>query len=956
MKTNLKLADAYYRLSVEEANGGESSSITNQRSIVRQYCEDNGITIVKEFVDDGFSGSNFDRPGFSQMIAHLKDGLANMVITKDLSRLGRDMTESSYYAETYFPENQIHYIAISDNFDSNEVNIMAPFQFAMNDVYLRDTSRKIKQVINQKRTKGEYCACPPFGYMKNKDGTALEPDPKTAPIVQKIFAMAHDGKSARAIATALTENGDITPLKYRVLYRDNFGERGAARAVDEWNYTTVKRILKNPVYLGHTILGKTKKASLKSKKKLAVPEENWFITENTHTPLVTKEQFDQAAYFMGMNTKNWQSYEKCRSSIFNGLTFCAHCGGAMCSSGTVYKGERMKYWYLSCNNIPKRSKNHCEHGARIKYTDLLEIIKADLNQLISLSDKDKKEIIKQAIQRSEQVNIYENSEDNKSAIEGRIETIDRIIMKLYNDYAAGTISEDVLNTTASKMSDEVAKLKKQLSEIERKQSNGNEITNNYEKFFALVKQYEHIDELTEEIVRTFIEKIEIEEKVLPENKKIAGKNVPYKQKITIYYRFIGLNTGIIGTLMLVSKFLDGISDVIFGNLIDRTKSKLGKARPWMLYAQIGVSLCLVLLFSIPGGMSETAQYAYFFAFYTALNAIFYTANGIAYSALSALITRNKNERVQLGSIRFMFAVVTNIVMGFAVTGAVDAFGGGASGWRMVAVICGVIVLVVNTISCLCVKELPEEDSVAVEDTQKPKDDKIGFVESLKLLISNKYYILIVAIYIVYYFMSNLTTGSAIYFMKHVLGNGSLLGLFSMMKMFPVIIALIFTPILVKKTGSMQKVNFWGYVISDILGIFLIIFAMQKNLPMMLLFMFLKGTFAGTMSGTLNALIAEISGYTYRTKGVHIDGMMFSCSSLGVKVGGGIGTAAVGWLLHAAGYAGKAATQTAAATNMIFSMYITIPVILGVVITILLGLMKVEKENKRIDMERAEKAD
>ena len=346
---------------------------------------------------------------------------------------------------------------------------------------------------------------------------------------------------------------------------------------------------------------------------------------------------------------------------------------------------------------------------------------------------------------------------------------------------------------------------------------------------------------------------------------------------------MGLNTGIIGTLMLVSKFLDGISDVIFGNLIDRTKSKLGKARPWMLYAQIGVSLCLVLLFSIPGGMSETAQYAYFFAFYTALNAIFYTANGIAYSALSALITRNKNERVQLGSIRFMFAVVTNIVMGFAVTGAVDAFGGGASGWRMVAVICGVIGLVVNTISCLCVKELPEEDSVAVEDTQKPKDDKIGFVESLKLLISNKYYILIVAIYIVYYFMSNLTTGSAIYFMKHVLGNGSLLGLFSMMKMFPVIIALIFTPILVKKTGSMQKVNFWGYVISDILGIFLIIFAMQKNLPMMLLFMFLKGTFAGTMSGTLNALIAEISGYTYRTKGVHIDGMMFSCSSLGVKL-------------------------------------------------------------------------
>lgn len=385
-------------------------------------------------------------------------------------------------------------------------------------------------------------------------------------------------------------------------------------------------------------------------------------------------------------------------------------------------------------------------------------------------------------------------------------------------------------------------------------------------------------------------------------------------------------------------------------MIDRTKSKLGKARPWMLYAQIGVSLCLVLLFSVPSNIGQTAQYAYFFAFYTALNAIFYTANGIAYSALSALITRNKNERVQLGSIRFMFAVVTNIVMGFAVTKAVEAFGGGASGWRMVAVICAVIGLVVNTISCLCVKELPDDQ--VTETEEKPKDDQLKFGQSVKLLLSNKYYILILAIYLVNYFMSNLTTGSGIFFMENVMGDGSLLGMFSMMKMFPVIIALIFTPILVKKLGSMQKVNFWGYFISDVLGIFLIYFSMQRNLTMMLLFMFLKGTFAGTLTGTLNALIAEISGYTYRTKGVHIDGMMFSCSSLGVKVGGGIGTAAVGWLLKLGGYVGTAASQTQGAINMIFNLYITFPVILGVVITVLLAFMKVEKENQKLDQKNA----
>lgn len=540
MNTNLKLADAYYRLSVEEANKGESSSIKNQRSIVRQYCEDHSITVVSEFVDDGYSGSNFDRPGFNAMLAHLNKGLANMVITKDLSRLGRDMTESSHYAETYFPEHGVHYLAISDNFDSDEINLMAPFQFAMNDVYLRDTSRKIKQVLNQKMNKGEYCACPPFGYMKDpKNGGKLIPDPMTAPIVQKIFALAESGRSAHAIANILSDKGCITPLKYRVLYRDHFSEKGAARAADRWNHTTVKRILKNQVYLGHTLLGKTKKASLKSKKKVNVPQEEWHITKNTHMPLVTQEQFDKAQYYMGMNTKSWRENEKCRSSIFNGITFCANCGGAMCSAGSVYKGEREKYWYLSCNNIPKRSKNHCEHGARIKYSDLLEIVKNDLNQLISLSDEDIKEITNEALKRSGKVNIYESAEANQKAIEKRLEAIDKIVIKLYSDNAAGIISDDMLGKMVTEFSQEATNLKKQLAKIQNQQSAGNEIVDNYEKFFRLVKQYTHIDELTEEIVRTFIERIEIGKKELPEGYQLAGKNVPYTQQIKIYYRFIG---------------------------------------------------------------------------------------------------------------------------------------------------------------------------------------------------------------------------------------------------------------------------------------------------------------------------------------------------------------------------------------------------------------------------------
>ena len=224
MWDHIKLADIYCRLSDEEKkHGNESESITNQRAIIRDYCEKHDIIIVKEFVDDGYSGGNFERPGFQAMLNHLSGGKVNMVITKDLSRLGRDMTESSYYAERFFPEHGIHYLAPGNDFDSMGDNLMAPFQFAMNDVYLRDTSRKVRQTLDMKRRKGKYAACPPYGYKKAERTTdQLVPDENTAPIVQQIFEWASSGLSTRTIANKLNEQCVIPPLKYRVECRDNF--------------------------------------------------------------------------------------------------------------------------------------------------------------------------------------------------------------------------------------------------------------------------------------------------------------------------------------------------------------------------------------------------------------------------------------------------------------------------------------------------------------------------------------------------------------------------------------------------------------------------------------------------------------------------------------------------------------------------------------------------------------
>jgi len=540
MKIGVNVADVYYRLSVEEANRGESSSITNQRKIVSKYCRDHGITIVKEFVDDGFSGSTFDRPGFQQMLTHIKTGLVNMVITKDLSRLGRDMTESSYYAETFFPEHGIKYLAISDNFNSESDNAMAPFQFAMNDFYLRDTSRKIKMVLNNKRENGEYCACPPFGYLKNpNDKSRIIPDPVTAPIVQRIFALAREGYSAHAIAEILTDEHCITPLKYRVLYRDNFGEVGAARATDIWNHTTVKRILRNPVYLGHTILGKTKKASLKSKKKISMPEDEWYVTQNTHEPLVSKEDFDACELYMGIHTKAWKQHPQVRKSIFNGIVFCENCGAAMCSAGTVYKGERLKYWYLACNNITNKS-HKCNHGARIRYYDFVDIIKDDLNSWLNLSDKEIKEITTEAIKRSSNGEIFDGIEAQKKFFEKRLGEIDKIIIKLYHDNAEGIIDDDRLLLMVKNLTEESTALKKKLVLIESEESTGNDTADAYNKFFALTKKYTHIEELTEDIVRTFIERIDVGERIqISADEDDSAATDTYVQTIKITYRFIG---------------------------------------------------------------------------------------------------------------------------------------------------------------------------------------------------------------------------------------------------------------------------------------------------------------------------------------------------------------------------------------------------------------------------------
>lgn len=419
---------------------------------------------------------------------------------------------------------------------------------------------------------------------------------------------------------------------------------------------------------------------------------------------------------------------------------------------------------------------------------------------------------------------------------------------------------------------------------------------------------------------------------------------------------VGLKAGIIGTLIMFSKFADGVTDIFFGRMIDKTKSKLGKARPWMLYSYIGNAAMLIAIFAIPKSMGDTAKYAYFFITYTLLNAIFYTANNISYASLTALVTKNGNERVQMGSIRFMFSMGTSITLSYITVNLVTYFGGGAEGWRTVAILYAVIGVISNTITVFSVKELPEEELASDRGDEKEVVDKTGFAEAVKLLFTNKYYIIMVFIYLLMYVNSAIKGGAGTYYMTYIFHDTSLLGTFSMAFRLPILLGMVFTPILVSKFKSVRKVTLFGMIISiAFLGMF-IGAGYMNSIILMVATMALSSLAQSPLTGCLNALVAETADYTYRKSGKRIDGMMFSCSSLGIKIGSGFGSAISGWLLEAGGYVANAEVQPDSAINMLHFMYLWIPLIAAVLLSVLLYFMKVEKANADWDQEHIKKVD
>lgn len=313
----------YCRLSKDDAQRGESVSISTQRAMLTSFCQEKGYGIHDVFIDDGFSGLNFERPEFRRMLSEIEKGNINMVLTKDLSRLGRDYILTGYYSEIFFPSQGVRYIALGDNYDSaNSENDIAPFKNILNDMYAKDISRKIKGARRQQAKDGHFIGSQaPFGYKRN--GPHLVIDPEAAETVKMIYQLASSGMGAIAISKSLERRKVMTPSAYKCVQRDSCLAPDKIEDAFKWSTGTIQKILKDPVYLGDLMSLKTERINYKTKQRAAVPLDQRVYTFDAHEAIISRAQFKRV--------QEMRSFHKCpaknhRENIFRGLLFCDCCG------------------------------------------------------------------------------------------------------------------------------------------------------------------------------------------------------------------------------------------------------------------------------------------------------------------------------------------------------------------------------------------------------------------------------------------------------------------------------------------------------------------------------------------------------------------------------------------------------------------------------------------------------
>ena len=512
----------YIRLSQEDDDKkyeSDSESVINQRTLLKNYVKENNFNFIDEYVDDGFTGTDFDRPGFKKLIEDIETKRINCVIVKDLSRFGRDHVMTGYYTETYFPENRIRFISVLesiDTFKTQASNDSATFIQAFNDFYSKQNSIKIKRALDDKRKEGKYIgSLPPFGYLRDEnDKGHLVPDKEVAHIVTEIFKMRANGIGVSEITTNLNEKNYPTPSGYK-------GTKFSSRLLDnkQWNISSVKKVLSNRVYCGDMVQKKQAKVSYKSKKKITLPENMNYVVENTHEPLIDKATYEYVQELTHSRIKHAKIKTGREKRLFEGLLFCKECTNRL----SVNYRSSLDYWTINCNRYSRDPTRARCYSHFFPYEYLEEQLLSEFNNILEqyIKNLDIDELNDEVSKRikNETVDYNKRIADLNKEKEKLLNRLSNI----YDDKLNGEITPLVYKEMSFKVEKEIEQVNKSIEESENKLEEINSKANIIPDFHKQIKKLLNLKKPKKELLYTLIHRIEIDK----------DRNITFKFKFNI---------------------------------------------------------------------------------------------------------------------------------------------------------------------------------------------------------------------------------------------------------------------------------------------------------------------------------------------------------------------------------------------------------------------------------------
>ncbi len=532
---NDKITALYCRLSKDDGTNNESMSISTQKTMLKDYAKRNGFLNCQFYVDDGYSGTNYDRPAFRQLIEDIQDGEVSTLITKDLSRLGRNYLETGTYIEVFFPNHNVRYIAINDGVDSidNAQMDITPFRNIINEMYAKDTSRKIKSALHARRMQGKYMATTaPFGYQKDeKDHNHLVIDEVTAPIVELIFSIAEEGVGLHTICNRLRKAKVIKPSFYK---KEMFERYTDEEKMYDWDTAYVSKILHDPVYAGNLTVAERPTKTMRSKKRQYIPYAEREVIYGTHEPIIEQSRWNTVQKILESRPPVIGESSSGYDNIFRGVIKCADCGSAMLAK-VEQKRKRnnvLDKTFYCCTKYRKFGKEGCSSHT-IEARTVHEVVLADIQKHAGQALADRKAMVTEIAERLN-LQLSADKEQQKKELrqcKQRVSEIENLYAKLYEDLTRELITEKRFQMLSARFDSEQEELTARIKELEKSAIADKEQLSSIEQFAEQISGYAGITELNFKIINQLIEKILVSEPVEVDGQKI--------QRLTIHYKFIG---------------------------------------------------------------------------------------------------------------------------------------------------------------------------------------------------------------------------------------------------------------------------------------------------------------------------------------------------------------------------------------------------------------------------------